>query len=261
MKPLNLLSSVLPILGVDAKSQPCAVGTGFLLQVLKNCLLVTAAHVADEMQNSRLYIPSTPGKPLIELPPSAICTKTPAGGREEDKIDLAFWDLPPEIVSLVENDFWIVPSLFLLPGVQGLPPQNLSFVGYPHKATKIKYGTSKLNSGAEQFTGVCVADTLYQEVDAKPSTHLAIEFDHKRAMSDARIVTPKDRHGMSGGPVYALTDGGSLPGVPKIRVVGVAIEHHRSERLLLATKVDLLLQLIAQHFQLAEIAVSDANII
>lgn len=259
--PMNLLSSVLPILGVDSRSQPSAVGTGFLIQVLDKCLLVTAAHVADEMQNSPLYIPSTPGESLIELPQTAICTKAPPAGRDEDKIDLAFWDLPAAIIEQIENAFWIVPSLFLLPAVEGLPPQQLSFVGFPHKATRIKYGTRKLTSGPEQFTGVCVEEALYQQVNAGLSTHLAIEFDHKRAMSAGQIVTPKDRHGMSGGPVYALTDGGSLEGLPKIRIVGVAIEHHRSEGLLLATKTELLLQMISKHFQLAQIAVSNARLV
>ncbi len=258
---MNLLSSVLPILGLDSRSQPCAVGTGFLIQILEKRLLVTAAHVADEMQNSPLYIPSTPGKSLMELPETAICTRTPPAGRDEDKIDLAFWDLPSELVAQIENDFWIVPSLFLLPAVQGLPPQNLSFVGFPHKATKIKFGTRKLTSRPEKYTGVCVEKALYQQVGADLSTHLAIEFDYRRAVSSGRIVTPKDRKGMSGGPVFALTDGGSLASLPKIRIVGVAIEHHRSERLLLATKTELLLQMISKHFRLSQIVVSDARLV
>lgn len=256
----NILSAVLPIIGASEKLRPVAVGTGFLLQVADSWLLVSAAHVADEIQLSTLYIPGEPGKNLIELPSSATCTKAPSGDRKKDKIDLAFWELTQTIREQLDRSSMFLPSLLLQPHVEGKPPQHFSFVGFPHKATKEKYGTRKLQSRPEQYTGVCVDEARYQEVGASSAQNIAIDFDPKQAISEGKQVTPKDRRGMSGGPVFAMTDGGTLNGLPKIRIVGVAIECHRSEKLLLATKVDLLLQMLAVNFGLSKIPVSDAKL-
>jgi hypothetical protein len=97
-------------------------------------------------------------------------------------------------------------------------------------------------------------------VNALPSKNIGIEFDHKLVQFGKQLVVPKDRHGMSGGPVFAVTDGAGLDGIPKVRIIGVAIEHHKAQRLLLATRIDLLLQMLTMHFRTGKIAVSAAEI-
>lgn len=264
MKPtLSILSAVLPILGEsEQESQPAPVGTGFLLQLAHMSLLVSAAHVADEVENSvRLYIPpGAEGGNLIELPPLPVCTKAPAGDRDKDKLDLAFWELPTSICEQLSASSMFLPSIMLLPGVKVRQPQSISFVGFPHKATQLKFGTKKFRSGPEQYTGACADEKRYSKVGAHVGQNLAIDFDPKKAISNGKQVIPKDRKGMSGGPVFAMTDGGNLAGWPPIRVVGVAIECHRQEKLMLATRIDALLQLFHSYFGINRILVSDAHI-
>jgi hypothetical protein len=60
--------------------------------------------------------------------------------------------------------------------------------------------------------------------------------------------------------VFALTDGAGLEELPKIRIVGVAIEHHKHQRILLGTRIDSLLQLLAEYFGTSRIPVSAATI-
>jgi hypothetical protein len=74
-------------------------------------------------------------------------------------------------------------------------------------------------------------------------------------------VTPKTRVGMSGGPVLAYVDQPvSLP-VPRIRIVGVTIEHRPDCLTLVATKTDALMVLIRKAIPGTTIRPSPASVI
>jgi hypothetical protein len=256
---MKILDAVVPLFGISDKSTPRLVGTGFLIAHEDHRLVVTAAHVADEQSDLPLLVPAVNGV-LREIAAPAIKTCAPKGDRDLDKIDIAFWDLPSDVSAEIERARWFLPTLLLQPGVLSTASHQYSFVGYPHKGTNTIYRTTRIRSEPESFTGKCVSEPVLASVGASPDKNIAIEFDYKLVQFGKRLVVPKDRRGMSGGPVFALTNGAGLEEIPKVRIIGVAIEHHKAQRLLLATRIDLLLQMLAEHFGTSKVPVSAATI-
>jgi hypothetical protein len=256
---MKILDAVVPLFGVSERSTPSLIGTGFLVAHAESRILVGAAHVADEQSETPLFVPSENGV-LHKIEAPAVKTLAPDGNRDLDKIDVAFWDLPKELSAELERARWFLPTLLLQPGAPSSPSHQYSFVGYPHKGTKTIYGTTRIRAVPESFTGKCVSQGSLISVGGLPNKNIAVEFDHKLVQFGPRLVVPKDRHGMSGGPVFGLTHGAGLEGVPKVRIVGVAIEHHKKEGLLLATRIDSLLQLLAGYFGTPKIPISAATI-
>lgn len=256
---MKILDAVVPLFGVTDKSRPALIGTGFLVAHEQHRILVSGAHVADEQKETPLFVPSDNGV-LRNIDAAAIKTLAPNGDRELDKIDIAFWDLSKTLCREIEQARWFLPTVLLRPGAPSTPLHQYSFVGYPHKGTKAIHGTTRIRAVPESFTGRCVSPQVLVSVGGSADENIAIEFDHKGAQLGKKLVVPKDRHGMSGGPVFALTDGAGLEEVPKVRIVGVAIEHHKPQRLLLSTRVDSLLHMLAEYFGTARIPVSAATI-
>jgi hypothetical protein len=253
---MRFLDSVVPLFGVSARSEPTLVGSGFLVAYNEHRLLVTAAHVADEATKTPLMVPCG-NNILKELATPSVKTVAPQGDRDLDNIDVAFWPLPTQISAEIEVARLFLPTVLLQPNAPSLPPRQYSFVGYPHTGSKRVYKRPLMRAVAESFNAKCVPSEAYLKIGASPELHIAIEFDHKAAQLGDNVVVPKDRQGMSGGPVFALTDSANIEGIPRVRVVGIAIEHHRHERLLLATKIESLLQLMAGYYDVPGIAVSD----
>lgn len=255
---MRFLDCVVPLFGVGKKSEPRLVGSGFLIGHEEHRLLVSAAHVADETSETPLMLAGAKNV-LKEIPGQAIKTRAPNGDRNQDNIDVAFWLLPKEFAEETTHSRLFLPTALLQPHAPSLPPQQYSFVGYPYTGSKRIHGTTRMRAQPESFNAKCVSVEEYAAIGASPEGHIAIEFDHKVAQLGTTVIVPKDRKGMSGGPVFGLTDGGGLEGIPRVRIVGIAIEHHKPQRLLLATKIESLLQLIADHFGTPQILVSNAT--
>src|SRR5438128_2642607 len=128
---MKLLDAVVPLFRINNKSEPELTGSGFLVRHLEHRLIVTAAHVADEIATTPLLIP-TRDNVLGKIPTNAISTVAPDGDRDKDMIDLAFWKLPDTFAGDLELAQWFVPTVMLQPGAPSEPPRQYSFVGFPH---------------------------------------------------------------------------------------------------------------------------------
>ena len=244
---VKLTTTIIPILGSTERGKPCAVGSGILLAVGNERFLITAAHVLDENKVTTLYLPGN--SELVELSGPSRQSKPPENKRGLDRFDTAYIQLSGDIVSRINKVYWFLPPQLVDMNDVSTPGKFYMFTGYPHKALGVVYGTRKIAGQLHSYADHASEAGIYTHVDANPTSNIVINFDEKRVQDgNGRIVTPKERQGMSGGGVWNFNGGPQLPGVPKIRLCGVAIEHHKKHKCLLATKINFVLESIRSDF-------------
>lgn len=232
------------VYGVDDKSLPYLVGSGTLLEVHGRYFLITAAHVLDENGRTNLYLP---GIPLVEVVGAGVKTQAPLNNRKNDSIDLGIIEIDASAAKRVLGVRAITPSDIATDDV----PKRLTsygFVGCPSSKNKPRPGR-KLQV-TSNFLGVLPAKVeRYAEIGAEPILHFAGEFDRSRVVDRKHEhVAAPDPEGMSGGGVwrvgsYAEIDSGRAE--PKF--IGVGIEHHKHEKLLLGVRVAFVIASLAAH--------------
>lgn len=244
---VKLTNTIIPILGSTERGQPCAVGSGILIGVGNERFLITAAHVLDENKITTLYLPGN--SELVELSGPSRQSKPPEHNRNLDRFDTAYIHLSGDIVSRINQVYWFLPPQLVDMNDVSTPGKHYMFTGYPHKALGTVYGTRKIAGQLHSYTDRASETAIYTQVDAAPTSNIAINFDVKRVKDDkGRTVTPKERQGMSGGGVWNFNESPQIPGLSKIRLCGVAIEHHKKQKCLLATKINFVLESIRSDF-------------
>ncbi len=238
---------VIPLLGETNDCKPRPVGSAVLLEIAGKHFLLTAAHVLDENDITPLYLPGKNG--FVALHGNSKRTAAPEGGRDLDRYDLDYVELPENVIESIPVPYWFLP--IQLVGVDCVPTQGQHFIftGYPHKSVAAKYGTTKVHAQIESYTDQVCPPSLIQKAEADPNFHIVIHFDRKRAMnSDGRVVTPKERKGMSGGGVWTGTPGLSPNGLPNLRLCGITIEHGKKNQCMVATRIVGVLEMIRRDF-------------
>jgi len=247
MNTVKLTNTIIPILGSTERGKPCSVGSGILFGVGNERFLITAAHVLDENKITTLYLPGN--SELVELSGQSRVSKPPQNNRELDHLDTAYVRLSEQIVSHLNRVYWFLPPQLVDVNDVSTPGKHYMFTGYPHKAVGAVYGTRKIAAQLHSFTDHASEVAKYAEVDATPAANILINFDEKRVKDEkGRAVTPKERQGMSGGGVWNIGAGPHQAGLPKTRLCGVAIEHHKKQKCLVATKINFALESIRSDF-------------
>lgn len=209
--------------------------------------LVTAAHVLDENKITTLYLPGD--SELVVVSGHARQSRAPNGDRGLDRFDTAYIHLSEEIVSRISRVFWFLPTQMVDVNDISVPGKHYQFSGYPHKAIREVYGARKINAQLHTYTDLASEDAVYADVDANPASNIVIHFDAKKARdATGKKVIPKERQGMSGGGVWNYCEQSQVQGLPKIRLCGVAIEHHRKHKCLVVTRINYLIESIRFDF-------------
>lgn len=244
---VKLTNTIVPILGSTEHGEPRAVGSGILFGAGDERFLITAAHVLDENKTTTLYLPGN--SELVELSGPSRQSRAPENNRDLDRIDTAYIHLSGDIVSRINQVYWFLPPQLVDMSDVSMAKKYYMFTGYPHKALGKVYGTRKITGQLHTYTDRASDPAVYTQVDVDPTSNIAINFDAKRVKDDkGRTVIPKERQGMSGGGVWNFNDSPQNPGLPNIRLCGVAIEHHKKYKCLLATRINFAIESIRSDF-------------
>jgi len=244
---MKLTNTIIPIIGSDEDGEPCPVGSGILFGVGNERFLITAAHVLDENKLTTLYLPGE--SELVELAGPGRQSTPPKNNRLLDHLDAAYLHLSSDIVCRINKIYWFLPPQLVDMDDASVAGDHYMFTGYPHKAIVPLYGTRKISAQLHSYTDrACGAET-YAQVNADPVSNIVINFDAKQAKDgNGRIVTPKERRGMSGGGVWSASKVSQVVGLPNARLCGVAIEHKKKQKCLVATKINFVLESIRFDF-------------
>lgn len=228
---MKLMNIVVPVIGEADGGKPRLVGSGILIVIANEHFLITAAHVLDENAISNLYLPSRNG--FVMISGNSSRTSAPNGNRKIDRYDLAYVHLSEEIIQAIHSNFWFLPVSLV--DLDTVPTEGMHymFIGYPHKAVQIKFGTSKVVAQIESYIDKVSHESVIRKANADPNCHIVIHFDAKKAKdSSGNLITPKDRLGMSGGGVFTCVPGRDGDGVPNMWLCGVGIEHQSKNKCL-----------------------------
>lgn len=235
MRIMQVKNTVVPIVGESSNGQPYPVGSGVLLEFGNARWLVSAAHVLDEADHNTIYIPGKSGP--IPLEGDFMKSKAPDAGRYDDLIDLGFLNMD-KIGASISNDYKFLPEWMISVDHATESGRNYLFLGFPHKAVKVRKDQRKIRSQPHSYEAKGVELERYSSMGLDPKIHIAISFDAKRAKNkNGQIEVPKDQHGTSGGGVWIGEPRSEVDQVLIPMLVGIIIEHRASEKVLLATKI------------------------
>jgi hypothetical protein len=222
-------------------------GSGFLVDVADQTLLITAAHVFYIRHEHPLFIPGA-GKPE-PFGGNALYT----GSRElvpdpDYGWDLAVMRLDKDSVHRCSGCPRLTPTDLAADDIPA--PQTLyGFTGFPGDANPTRSERS-LPRHAHYYGGQPVGPEAYQQGDINPETHFLMTFDHAGMVDrQGNVVPVPEPHGMSGGPVWRL---GSFDEVAADRahpqVIGLTIWWLPQLRMLAALRISLVVSAIRNAF-------------
>ncbi|OAI15567.1 hypothetical protein A1507_14170 [Methylomonas koyamae] len=238
---------VVPIFAEKPNGKPQLVGSSFLVSAGQDSYLVSAAHVFDELKfDNELFFYIAPATKR-KLSGSLRLTKIPEGKiRKDDRIDVGVLKLEgigltpyPEVDKVPLTIDTFLPRALPREGKQYL------FVGYPESKSRVNPVARYVASEVYSFRNISATPQKYEALGISAQSHIAVRFDRKRTVGpDGKIRAFPEPSGISGSPVWLLYDTRG-PNEPRhTPVVGIAIEHHKKQRVIVATDIDVALRLI-----------------
>jgi len=217
---------------------PRLVGTGFIFPYASQHYLISAAHVLEEHyqdgQSIHYYI--QPGIPH-RLDGPAFLTSPSSGNRDDDIIDVGIVRLESPLP--MENTLkQIVPFERLKTGMDHVGEKVYMAIGYPATQINPDYEAKTFSPSAMVYWNRLADEEIYKRKGLSTKSHILIEYDRKRSMlSDDIEGTTPDPRGMSGCPVWCLGDLKAIDVSGPTPIVGIAIEHDRENKCMVAVDI------------------------
>lgn len=118
-------------------------------------------------------------------------------------------------------------------------------VGFPKSRSRADPSKMQLRVEPHGFRVVSSPESSYKAVGLREDSHIVMNLDiGKMHFPDGSIRPIPDPHGMSGSPLWLLFDEVGANDSAKTPVLGVLIEHHKQAKLLVATDIGIVLELI-----------------
>lgn len=235
-------SAIRPIFRANDSGSPESIGTCLLIRDKDNYFLVSAAHVIDYGKTSILYVAGNHS--LEPLESNFSVTKPPSGNRKVDKFDFAFSRLALEMaeklgkesfINLVESCDREMNAAGKLHVALGYPtsrnkPKPIGLCGQNLKGKAWAYGDMIESS-----------DQIYEQLGISKDTHLCLKFDKYGLDRDGAKTKTVDPHGASGGLLINAGCGSTSP-----VIAGILIEVRKTEKVIVATRIECLASAIRQ---------------
>jgi hypothetical protein len=236
-------SAIMPIYYAKENGRAGHLGTCILFRRHNRHFLITAAHVIDAHLQSQLLIPIRGELKLILG--NAIMTTPPAKGRRFDKFDFAVVALDQAFVHDLGDKRHISDDA-LHAGDWDTSGRMYVAVGYPNSRNdkNIDHRKRQIRPAPFSYGATVVSDEAFaKKLGVSGRDHLFLKYDKRSRDVDGVVVNSIDPHGMSGG---ALIDMGKASAAalaanttPSVfRLVGLLIEYHRTDRTMVAVRID-----------------------
>lgn len=236
----QFIDTVRPIYGSDINGRPLHIGSCLLIEWQERHYLVTAAHIVDWAEKTKLYV----GVP-DELMPIAVSfriTPKPEGGRKHDRYDFAWLELSYDILPGYRTYPYIAPDMIVPRNYRQQRNLHLA-LGYPNSRNKTKATGRAVEPHYLKYSAtLTAAPDLCKEYEISGSTHLFLNHDNKHSKDSAgKIVNSYSPIGASGG---ALVDLGPVKidgGEPQGKLAGLLIENINRHKVIVAVRIHVIL--------------------
>lgn len=238
-----LVRHIVPLYEDEPNGRPRLHGTGFLVQGRRSSFLVSAAHVLDNFRRLYYFVgPNTKCKVNGRL----LLSKMPeSNDRKDDRVDVGVLRIGPDALPpYPEVDKVPIAIELLRPNLQPRFPRQYFNVGFPVTRSRANPSAKQVKTEAVAFRNVSASPELYERLGVTEQSHIVLPFDVSRVYADdgSRRASP-DPHGISGSPLWHLPPRPFAETRP-VQVVGIAIEHFKSERALVFVDINIAVRIM-----------------
>jgi hypothetical protein len=216
-------------------------GPALVAHLYGEWLLLTAAHVLDELESNWIFIGGNAG--LIEVPNRYFCSEKPGGNRENDLIDIGFVPMADDLGAKLDNAVRPIRETDL--AGDSHDPGPVVFFGYPWRKSNPE--GPYLSPEAVHYTGSQLSDAELAENGFNPAINIAKGFHRKKsAHGTGQRQTAPLPEGISGGGIFLLPKSyrGQSTVTGDFLLIGISHRWSERESLLVGTRIDWLLSAI-----------------
>ena len=173
-----------------------------------------------------------------------------SGSKRRDNVDIAILKIDDaELEKIYKKYRFLCLDDLLLNFTLPNGPQYLA-VGYPVTKTKINPVKLKVKPLPFVFATKPADDRLYDKLNFERFSHVLVEYDKQiRSIKSGAIMTGPAPYGMSGAGLWYLPDLFPQKDIPVPRkLIGVLIEYRKDENVMVATRIDLIIEAIRQKY-------------
>lgn len=237
------------VLAIHDDKRIRAHGTGMLLRIDGQPIVITAAHVIKDFNPETIQLITTEAPSNLRLTPGA---GDLYGGDANDDLDVGFLRIGDSASPLLAGKkFLDLADLEFFP--TGLTTDLAILFGMP--GTEHKEPIRDVHSFGSFTYMTSFPEDLDWSAPGNRPTLLSIAYDE--AVEDVftgRTMELPDPHGMSGGGLWRARFAGSSIWTPdRLKLVGILTEFHEDRREVKANRVENLYHLLSHHFCLPDV--------
>ena len=244
----NLLSQhIVPLFADRRGGKPQLVGSSVLVSSETRSYLISAAHVFDELKAGHELFFYIEPKVIRKLSGNLLLTKMPPGAdRKSDRLDLGVLNLQgPALPPYPKVQKHALPIGAFMPNALPREGKQYLLVGFPESKSRANPAARDLVSEPCSFRNISAPGATFSKLAVTPGSHIVLSFDVKRTVAPNKEIRAfPNPSGMSGSPIWLLYDEDGSNDPTQTSVVGIAIEHHKTERAIVATDIEIALRLI-----------------
>lgn len=226
-----------------------AAGSGVLIKVDKLHFLVTAAHVAEDL-NDNLFL-GIEEYTTYRLGGIRV-TNNPLHSREKDKLDVCILKLCEDTVKEVKKAYKFLDSSELGINHKFMPYPMYEFVGFPATKSKFDKYRKRLKSVPYHYITMPAEEDVYNKMGCHTGFNVVVKYDKKKVYNHSKNETQigPELYGISGcGLWFTPPENIITKAEPKKELVGIMTEWPMNHRkYLIATRIDVISEIIRQRF-------------
>lgn len=231
----DVLAKFVVPLYVEEKGRPIQLGSGFFVRAGAKTFLVSAAHVLQLGTALFYYI-----EPNITARVSGKRRMNP-----RDEVDVATVELDGPAPPFRKVDKYAVDLSYLRPRLLPRDDKIYTIIGFPATQSKLDPVRGEVEVTAYAYRSRSIRDADYPGLNIAPHTHVGIRMDLRTGVDSGgkQRTFPKPR-GMSGAPIWILVEEGPATGERSFPIVAVGTRYKRSEKVLIGTDIDIVIDMI-----------------
>jgi hypothetical protein len=237
----NVRSAHLGLL--DGRS-PTHIGSCLLLDIDGKRVVSTAAHIADDLAVTPLFVGGLVGTHPVLLAGKFRATKPPDEGRQLDHLDCAYCEISAENARALGAVEFLSKARI---SHNRVSPERRVYTAFGYAVSRNKQsidrGTRSIVNLLSMYTGhVAEVPELAAKLPRSGEGHLLLNFEKHAHTADGERVNAFRPRGLSGGALLDLGDFTSPAiyapdSLHRATLSGMLIEHRKEHRVMVAVKI------------------------
>lgn len=254
---------VFPVYRFNSDEIPELVGSGFLINYRKNLFFVTAGHVHDRNSPEHPLFYYVESDKVVYLAGPYITTRSQTPDRIDDNLDFTVYYVDPvRNRPSPESLHQDIPANWIATDSTFITDCKYFVSGFPLTRFKPDKNNMLLNPEVYMWCGGPGSEEAYIRENVSQKSHIMVRFkenNNVNAFTGASGYTNLKPRGISGGCVwaaYGYRDNLGRLVFNELALVGLVTLHSPSEKALLCTRIDKVIDFTDQLIEIANIPCS-----